>query len=227
VSNSIAGCGRRVSILHTVGDYPSYDLELSPEWISRILSLWNSQQKKRADPIETLVALRFRAEFDGLPDGQPRWKPGDGPLPDEADVRHLSDLVRVAGPWLVANQLEDVCRNSANANGRIQACLATAEYFPGRCQAYNLALKGMPEKEGGLIAGALSDCDANIGDLISNIRSDAVFLRWFFGWNLALEHRRETMRVYASAMDERVHSAACEVAARIPEAHDIPECLAR
>lgn len=212
--------------LHTVGDYPSYDLELSSEWISSLRVLWNSQQKSGADPIERLIALRLRAEFDGLSDSQLQ-KALDGAPPHDYYLRGLGDLVRLIGPLFVANQLDDVCRYSAKPSMRIAACLVTAEYFPGRCQAYGIASKAMAEDAGSSVAKRLVGCETEADGLISDIRSDSSPCCRFYGWSVASEHRRETMRVYASAMDERVHVAACEVAARTAETHDIPECLVR
>lgn len=53
--------------------------------------------------------------------------------------------------------------------------------------------------------------------------------RWPFfddGWRQTPERRRLTMRLYASAMDREFQQAACEAAASMPEAGDIPECSA-
>lgn len=104
----------------------------------------------------------------------------------------------------------------------------TGQEFPGRCEAYNFAREAMVEGIGsGFVARAFGSCAAQSRGLISDIRSNATPRRSFWGWNLTPEHRRETIRVYASAMDPQVHMAACEVAATTTEARNIPECSAR
>jgi hypothetical protein len=215
--------------LHTVGDYPSYDLELFSRWLPALLSAWNSHADNGADPLEHLVALRFRAEFDGLSDSQLREKVGgEGPIPKDYYLRDLPDLVRLVGPFFVATQLDDICRHSTNPSGRFAACFVTGQEFPGRCEAYGFAREAIVEGIGdGLVARAFGSCEAQSRGLISDIRSDAPPRRGFYGWNVSPEHRRETMRVYASAMDAKVHVAACEVAAKTVESRDIPECSTR
>jgi hypothetical protein len=215
--------------LHTVGDYPSCDLEIPSRWLAPFLSAWDSRHETSADPLERLVALRFRAEFDGLSNSQLRESVGGvGPVPRDYYVRDLPDLVRLVGPLFVATQLDDICRHSTNPAGRLAACFVTGQEFPGRCEAYALARDSMVQGiRGDLVARALSSCEAQSRGLISDIRSGIPPRRGFYGWNLTPQHRRETMRVYASAMDPKVHLAACEVAAATTEARDIPECSAR
>lgn len=215
--------------LHTVGDYPSYDLEISSRWLSPLLSAWDSRYENGVDPLERLVALRFRAEFDGLSNSQLRQSVGgEGPVPRDYYVRDLPDLVRLVGPLFVATQLDDICRNSTNPSGRFAACFVTGQEFPGRCEAYDFAREAMVEGIGdGFVARASGSCAAQSPGLINDIRSDGPPRRGFWGWNLTPEHRRETMRVYASAMDPQVHMAACEVAAARTETRNIPECSAR
>lgn len=215
--------------LHTVGDYPAYDLEISPRWLAPLVSAWNSRHESGADPLERFVALRLRAEFDGLSNSQLRENVGgEGPVPRDYYVRDLPDLVRLVGPLFVATQLDGICRHSTNPSGRFAACLVSGREFPGRCQAYDFAREAAVEGIGtDFVAKAAGSCEAQDRGLISAIRSDAPPRRGFYGWSLTPEHRRESMRVYASAMDFPVHLAACEVAATMAEARDIPECSVR
>ena len=98
---------------------------------------------------------------------------------------------------------------------------------PGRCEAYQLARTATADGIGGeFLVRVLGSCESQDRGLIGDLRS-GVPPRGFYGWSLAPEHRRETMRVYASAMDPQVHMTACEVAATMTEARNIPECSVR
>jgi hypothetical protein len=213
--------------LHTVGDYPSYDLELPSRWLPALLSAWNSGEESRADPLERLVALWFRAEFESLSESQLREDFGDdGPKVNHYWARDLGDLVRIVGPFFAVTQLDDICRYSTNPSARFAACLVTGQYFPGRCEAYHLAREATAGGIGGdFLAKALRSCESQDLGLIGDLGRGDRWPQGFYGWSLAPQHRRETMRVYASAMDPGVHRVACEVAATTPEARDIPECL--
>lgn len=214
--------------LHTVGDYPSYDLELPSRWLPALLSAWNSGQESGIDPLERLVALRFRAEFEELSESQLREDFGDdGPRVNHYWADDLGDLVRIVGPFFVVTQLDDICRHSTNPSARFAACFVAGQYFPGRCDAYDLARKATVDGFGGdFLAKVLAGCEAGDHALIEDLRSGAPAAQRFWGWSLTPQHRRETMRVYASAMDPEVHVVACEVAATTPEVRDIPECSA-
>jgi hypothetical protein len=138
----------------------------------------------------------------------------------------LGDLVRIVGPFFVVAHLDDICLHSTNPSARFAACFVTAEYFPGRCEAYHLAQKATADGIGGdFLVKVFAGCESQDRDLIGDLRSGAP-PRGFYGWSLTPQHRPETMRVYASAMDPGVHLVACEVAATTPEARDIPECSA-
>jgi hypothetical protein len=212
--------------LHTVGDYPSYDLELRSRWLPALLSAWNSGEESGAGPLERLVALRFRAEFESLSESQLREDFGDnGPIVNRYWAPDLGDLVRLVGPLFVVAQLDDICRNSTNPSARFAACFVTGQDFPGRCEAYHLARKATADGfGGGFLVKALRGCASQDRRLIGDLRCGAPWPRGFYGWSLTPQHQRETMRVYASAMDPGVHLAACEVAATTQEARDIPEC---
>ncbi len=215
--------------LHTVGDYPSYDLELSSRWLPALLSAWKSGEKSNADPLQRLVELRMRAEFESLPESQLREDFGEaGPRVNHNWAFDLPDLVGVAGPFFVASQIDDICRHSTNPSARFAACFVTAEFFPGRCAAYDLARNATAADEtvGDFMVKRLCSCESLDRRLIADLSAGSEWTRGFFGWSMAPQHRRETMRVYASAMDPGVHHVACEVAAQTQAARDIPECAA-
>jgi len=58
--------------LHMVGDYPSYDLEFHSAWLPALLSAWKGARMSATDPLDRLVSLRLRAEFEVLTDKQSR-----------------------------------------------------------------------------------------------------------------------------------------------------------
>ncbi len=214
--------------LHTVGDYPSYDLVLHSDWLPMLLSAWKSSQRSGGDPVERLLALRIRAEFESLSESQLRAHFGDdGPKVNYHWATDMDDLVRLGGPFFVVTQLDDICLHSTNPSARFAACFVTAQHFPGRCEAYQLARKATADGFGGaLLADLFTSCHVAEHNRNHDLRSGGT-QRWdFYGANMAPQHRRETLRVYATAMDNEVHNAACEVAATIPEARDIPECSA-
>lgn len=212
--------------LHTAGDYPSYDLELKENWLPALLLSWKTGQMIDAGPVDRLVALRLRAEFEGITRQKLREDiADDGPRVISHWAHDLHELVRVSGPLFVATQLDDICFHSQNPSARFAACVATAAEFPGRCGALGLAQKvaagGFAED---LLDKSFTSCRAMERYRIDDLRPGGE-ARWgFHGASMAPQRRRETLRVYATAMDRRVHRAACEAAARIPEADDLPEC---
>jgi len=213
---------------HTVGDYPSYDLEFPSSWVPALLSDWKTGYENRLDPLERLVALRFRAEFEALSVGQLREDfDSVGPLVNHYWATDLVDLVRLVGPWFVATQLDTICHRSANPSARLAACFVSGEYFPGRCEAFRLAQEANSEGIGGdFLMRKFRSCQTADRDLATDLLSGKMSRSRFGGWSFESPHRREMLRVYASAMNQRVHLAACEVAAKMSEARDIPECTA-
>ena len=214
--------------LHTVGDYPSYDLQLPSSWVPTILSDWNSAYGTRLDPLERLVALRFRAEFETLSVSQLREDfDSHGQRVNHYWATDLQDLVRVVGPFFVVSQLDSICHHSANPSARLAACFVSGEYFPGRCEAFRLAHKANVGGTGDdFLVRKFRSCEVGDRDLAADLTSGNLSRSRFGGWSLTPPRRRELLRVYASAMDHRVHLAACEVAATTSEARDIPECHA-
>ena len=212
--------------LHTVGDYPSYDLELNSNWLPALLAAWKSGQSRGADPVEWLVALRLRAEFEGLSEKQLREDFGDeGPRVNHHWARDIHGLVRLVGPFFVVTQLDDLCLHSRNPYARFAACFVTAKYFPGRCEAYQLARRAANDGFGAsFLAGIRASCLAGEGSRIDHLRPGTALFWSFLGASMAPQHRRETLRVYATAMDEAVRRAACQVVATASEARDLPEC---
>ncbi len=169
------------------------------------------------EPVERLVALRLRAELEGLTEQELREDFGDGgPRVNHCWVTGMFDLVRIAGPLFIAAQLDDICLHSKNPSARFGACFVTAQYFPGRSEAYRVTRAATTDGFGGeLLAKLFTSCQARDPGLLDDFSSGVA--PFWYGSSLAPEHRRETLRVYASAMDLGVWHAACEVAAQTPE----------
>jgi len=212
--------------LHTVGDYPSYDLELRSSWLPALLSSWKSEQMSGADPLVRLIALRLRAELEGVTEQQLREDFGEeGPRVNHHWVTDLGDLVRVAGPFFVVNQLDQLCLDARSPSARFAACWVTAGYFPGRCEAYQLARKATADGfREDFLARMFTSCKAVERYKVDDIRSGEAPRFGFYGASMAPQHRRETLRVFASAMDHEIQRTACGVAAATWEVRDLPEC---
>jgi hypothetical protein len=170
--------------LHTVGDYPSYDLELPSRWVPALLSGWKSGYESRADPLERLVALRFQAEFEVLSVGQLREDFGsDGPRVNHHWATGLEDLFRIVGPFFVVTQLDSICHHSANPSARLAACFVSGEYFPGRCEAFRLAQKANGGGIGGdFLMEKFRSCEVADRDLAADLRSGDLSRSRFGGW---------------------------------------------
>jgi hypothetical protein len=196
--------------------------------VPALLSDWKSGYENRLDPLERLVALRFRAEFEALSVGQLREDfDSDGPRVNHHWATDLPDLDRVVGLLFVVTQLDTICHHSANPSARLAACFVSGEYFPGRCEAFRLAQEANSGGIGGdFLMRKYRSCQVADRYLATDLLSGKLSRSRFGGWSFDSPHRREMLRVYASAMNHDVHLAACEVAAKSPEARDIPECAA-
>jgi hypothetical protein len=200
--------------LHTVGDYPSYDLEMPSRWISNFIADWNASPRAQ-DIFERLAAIRLRTQLDQKSEILRNYTSED-----------MWDLMGLTSPFFIASQLDDNCRQLANRFGRFAACEAEGREFPGRCEAFRRAQEADSEGiEASNIAGSLSRCEQNAPYKIEWLRSK--------NWPLPTsdgdrdptpDRHRLAMRLYASATDSALHKAACEAAATMPEARDIPEC---
>jgi hypothetical protein len=205
-------------ILHTVGDYPAYDLEFPTRWLPAFISQWKSGKSLDADLFERIAAVQLQAEFESIRAAEREYfSPG------------MQALMGLTSPFFVAGQLDTLCRQLANPSGRFAACYLSAQTFPGRCQAYRLAIKA--DLEGTQAYGLfklLEYCEASAEEEISALRGS----NWPLpdsesSWSITPERHRLAMRLYASAIDAEFHKAACEAAFSMPEARAIPECFAR
>jgi hypothetical protein len=203
------------SYLHTVGDYPAYDLDIPARWLAAFVSQWKAGRGSGSDLLERLATIRLKIELERMTSIRRNyWSPD------------MYDLIGLTSPFFIAGKLDSFCREFPNPFGRYASCESTAREFPGRCVAYRMALvldtKGV---ESGALSKQRDNCEAAAPERIQFYRStNWQPLFWDREWRSTPERRRLTMRLYASAMDTTFHNAACQAAASMPEAIGIPEC---
>jgi hypothetical protein len=201
--------------LHTVGDYPAYDLEIPRGWLPAIVSGLKSGQESGSDLFERIATVRLRTELESMRTIRRNYWPED-----------MLDLAGLTSPFYIASRLDSFCRQLANPFGRFAACAVIAREFNGRCDAYRLAREAdSTGVEAAYVAQALAECEAREEYTIDFLRARNWPLRVFgYGWRQTAERHRAAMRLFASAMDPKFRAAACGAAAKMPEARDIPEC---
>jgi hypothetical protein len=203
--------------LRTVADYPAYDLEIPPGWLPAIISGLQSSSENGSDLFERIVTVLIKAELESA--GGIGWN---------YVPRGMDDLTGLTGEFYVASQLDSFCLHLANRFGRFAACEGTAGLFYGRCEAYRLARAAdSAGVEATHVTQARARCEAQEVNTIGWLRTN----NWSlppgggdYGWSPSAGRRRLAVRLYASAMDANVRTAACAAAATMPEARDIPEC---
>lgn len=214
-------------LLHTVGDYPSYDLELRSESLPALLAGWHSDRMRDAEPSNRLVALLLRTQLESLTEDRlsedyiPR-----GPVVSDRWLLHDDDLARLSGPLFLAMELDSLCLHSSNPATRFAACYLTAQSFPGRCQGYELALRAAPGVPFADHLRRLSAfCPKSSRWDLEELRAHAAGRYANYQLRPSPAGRREALRVYASGFDAEVRRAACALAAA-SETRDLPECAA-
>jgi hypothetical protein len=199
--------------LHTVGDYPAYDLEIPRNWLTAILSGLRSNQENESDLFERIVNVRLRTELDTATAIYREYSPPA-----------IGDLEGLTSKFYVASRLDSFCRHLPNRFGRFATCVATAQQFSGRCEAYSLAHEAdSAGVEAQFVSMELARCEAQEQNTIGWLRAN----KWpdlSQGWSASPERHRLAMRLFASAMDPDFRAAACAAAAGMSEARDIPEC---
>jgi hypothetical protein len=201
--------------VHTVGDYPAYDVQIGCQLLPAILSHLQSNSDKESDLFERFVTAFLRT---GLETPKAIYRDSE-PFP-------FVDLVGLTSEFYVARRLDSLCRDLPNRFGRFSACIATAGEFDGRCDAYRLARQAdSAGVEAEFVSQWLANCEAEEQDKIGWLRANswpdpAVPL----GWSATPQRHRLAMRLFASAMDPDFRAAACAAAAVMPESRDIPEC---
>jgi hypothetical protein len=201
--------------LHTVGDYSAYDFEFSCDRLPSVLSGLQSESGDTTDLFERLVTVLLNTELETADAIYRNYSPPA-----------MLDLMGLTSEFYVASRLDSFCRDFPNRFGRYAACVATANEFYGRCEAYRHAKEADSEGvEAAFTIGALARCEAQERNTIEWLRAngwpDSAVAR---GWPASPERHRLAMRLFASAMDPDFRAAACAAALEMPEARDIHEC---
>ena len=193
--------------LHTVGDYPNYDIPLRKAWAPSIIAELRGSTGAEAGVLERFVTARMRVELEDL-----KIETADAYKSEDT-----ADLALINSPFWYASELESFCRSLEHPIGRRAACIALGREFEGRCQAF--AFAGLE--------GRYRDCMAAEPQRIEWQRTHGWRAHWLLGGLPdTAENRRNAMRLFASAMDKAFRDAACAAARGTPEARDIPECAA-
>lgn len=208
---------------HTVGDYPYYDIPLRAEWVSAIVRAWEVGERREAEPLHRLTALRLQAELGVLTEVNLREAFGGGSGMNLNWVSDLWDWIQVAGPLAVARELDGLCANAGNRATRVAACYLAANQFPGRCEGYLRAREGVNYGPGPAYLDRWRQrCRAEIPALVAGLRAGS--LEYSHWGSLTPRRREETLRVFASGTDGAIREAACEAARTAGLAGRIPEC---
>jgi hypothetical protein len=106
---------RESGYLHTVGDYPNYDIEIASQLFPSFLAVWRTGYGQEADLVDHITAVLLKADLEEFPHVY-------------ADQR-IRDLVELTGPTWFASQLDRLCQDLGNPAGRAEACRVLAEEY--------------------------------------------------------------------------------------------------
>jgi hypothetical protein len=105
--------------LHTVGDYPAYDLEIPSQCLPGFISQWNEDQGNGPDLFELLATIRLRAELNQMTSFRGNYWTYD-----------RFDLIGLTSPFFIAHKLYAFCREFPNPFGRYAAANPQRDSFP-------------------------------------------------------------------------------------------------
>ena len=109
--------------LHTVGDYPAYDIEVRLQFVQRFIANWEAGYLRGADLLERIAAVRLKAELESLEEA-------------EAAKYWLNawELATLTSREFVATELSNLCTSLTNTGGRAKACAERDELLPSATQ---------------------------------------------------------------------------------------------
>jgi hypothetical protein len=97
--------------VHTVGDYPSYDIEVRSHCVENFTAAWEAGLLRGADLLERIAAVLLKAELESV---------------DETEASrywlNTHELVELTSRKFVASQLSSLCTTLPNPGGRAKAC---------------------------------------------------------------------------------------------------------
>lgn len=201
---------REGGYLHTVGDYPSYDVEISrdarhaKQVLPTIISGLTPNSLNASDLFERIATAQLKAEFETV-----------DCFCELLGGFETFTLAGLSSPFYVATVLDSFCREFPNPFGLFAACWATATEYVGRCDAFRLAHEA---DSTGARAADLAEqrgyCEADEASFLDKLRAREWPLTWLdYGWRETAERWRMDTRVYASAMDPKFRAEACNIAA--------------
>jgi hypothetical protein len=198
--------------LRSVGDYAAYDLPIPCGLTDAFMAEWNAANPSEADFWARFVRTYLHTELAQMRSFDRNYWPNE-----------VIDLAGLTSTLQLASLLDAYCVGSGPVHGRFAACVATARQFPGRCEAYRIALQLAAETEGGQrIAQWECECRTRIPSMLRWARTHNWPIRAFGPqWQETPEQQRMRLRVYASAMNPEVRGSVC---AQTAERIDIPEC---
>jgi hypothetical protein len=101
--------------LHTVGDYPAYDLEIPSSWLPDFITESRLGNCANANVIERIVDARLKAAFQNA-----------SPMAEKYSTR-LSEFEDLTGHSFVVGRIQALCNSLVEPGAREQACEAYAE----------------------------------------------------------------------------------------------------
>jgi hypothetical protein len=103
--------------LHTVGDYPAYDIEVRLQFVKKFIANWEAGLLRGADLLERIAGVRLKAELESL---------------DETEAPgywlNTPELATLTTREFVTTQLSNLCAGLTNPGGRARACAEYAEW---------------------------------------------------------------------------------------------------
>ncbi len=107
---------RESGYLHTVGDYPNYDIEIASQLFPSFLAVWGTGYGQESDLIvDHIAAGLLKADLEEFPHRYPD--------------QNMNELWGLTGAAWFASQLDRLCHDVGNPAGRAEACRALAQEY--------------------------------------------------------------------------------------------------
>jgi hypothetical protein len=105
----------KAGYLHTVGDYPAYDLVVRSRSLPEFLSDWNGGYARAGSLVERLVAILLKADFES--------SKADG----SDSYLNTWELAELTSHSFITGRLDSLCHLLTNPAGRTRACAEFAQ----------------------------------------------------------------------------------------------------
>ena len=109
---------RDFGYLHTVGDYPAYDIELRLQVVKKFIANWKAGILRGADLLERIAAVLLKTELEAVKETEA-----------EGTNYWLNpwELMTLTSREFIATQLDNFCTSLTNPGGRAKACAEHAQ----------------------------------------------------------------------------------------------------